>query len=357
MIRQYVQMNTSFVAATRLPQPVSRNSLKQRIAQHWFLFTLMLVLTIGFSCWRVLEPLAEAAVVRKTLVFCVMFLMALPLELNKVWQSVRRPWPVLLATIINFGILPAVAWVLSRLLTGDLALGVLVAAATPSTLASAAVWTRRAGGNDAVSLLVTIVTNLSCFIFTPLILYALTGSQLLGQSGELTLGKMIARLALLVVLPMTLAQLLRLHVPFARWATAHKPSFGVSAQLGVLSMVLLGSIGAARELSEPSGDNSLAVTDFMLMVAVVLTIHLSMLYLGHLLGRWTGIEREDRIAVGFSGSQKTLMVGLHVAVTYFGGLAILPMVTYHVGQLLVDTIIADRLRDQGRVSSVTDTGP
>jgi len=46
-----------------------------------------------------------------------------------------------------------------------------------------------------------------------------------------------------------------------------------------------------------------------------------------------------------------------VAVTYFGGLAILPMVTYHVGQLLVDTIIADRLRNQGGVSSVTDTGP
>ena len=42
-----------------------------------------------------------------------------------------------------------------------------------------------------------------------------------------------------------------------------------------------------------------------------------------------------------SGSQKTLMVGLYVAINYFGGLTLLPMVFYHVGQLVVDTIIAD----------------
>ena len=40
------------------------------------------------------------------------------------------------------------------------------------------------------------------------------------------------------------------------------------------------------------------------------------------------------------------MVGLSVATEYFGGLAILPMVAYHVGQLVLDTIIADRWRDK-----------
>ena len=33
-------------------------------------------------------------------------------------------------------------------------------------VASAAVWTRRAGGNDAVALIVTISTNLACFLLT-----------------------------------------------------------------------------------------------------------------------------------------------------------------------------------------------
>ena len=61
------------------------------------------------------------------------------------------------------------------LLRGDLAVGLLVAAAAPCTLASAAVWTRRAGGNDAVALMVTIGTNLTCFVVTPLWLLVTTG--------------------------------------------------------------------------------------------------------------------------------------------------------------------------------------
>ena len=57
-----------------------------------------------------------------------------------------------------------------------------------------------------------------------------------------------------------------------------------------------------------------------------------------------GFSRAQQIAVGIAGSQKTLMVGLDIAITYVGGLAILPMVVYHVAQLLADTVIADRLR-------------
>ena len=55
-----------------------------------------------------------------------------------------------------------------------------------------------------------------------------------------------------------------------------------------------------------------------------------------------GMRREDRIAVGFAGSQKTLMVGLQLCIEL--QVEMLPMVAYHVGQLLVDTLIADRLR-------------
>jgi hypothetical protein len=37
------------------------------------------------------------------------------------------------------------------------------------------------------------------------------------------------------------------------------------------------------------------------------------------------------------------MVGLAIAID-FGGLAVLPMVAYHIEQLLIDTVLADRLR-------------
>ena len=40
------------------------------------------------------------------------------------------------------------------------------------------------------------------------------------------------------------------------------------------------------------------------------------------------------------------MVGLDIAISYFGGLAILPMVAYHFIQLMADTVIADKLRSR-----------
>ena len=55
-----------------------------------------------------------------------------------------------------------------------------------------------------------------------------------------------------------------------------------------------------------------------------------------------GLVRPDQIAVGIAGSQKTLMVGLQVGMDLH--VSILPMVVYHVGQLFLDTVIADRIR-------------
>jgi sodium/bile acid cotransporter 7 len=56
------------------------------------------------------------------------------------------------------------------------------------------------------------------------------------------------------------------------------------------------------------------------------------------------LSREDAIAVGFAGSQKSCMVGLEVCAQL--DVTVLPMVAYHVGQLLADTVIADRFRER-----------
>jgi sodium/bile acid cotransporter 7 len=56
------------------------------------------------------------------------------------------------------------------------------------------------------------------------------------------------------------------------------------------------------------------------------------------------LPRGDAIAAGIAGSQKTIMVGLEVSAQL--GVTFLPMVAFHAGQLLADTAIADRLRQQ-----------
>src|SRR5262249_29507311 len=84
------------------------------------------------------------------------------------------------------------------------------------------------------------------------------------------------------------------------------------------------------------------ISQLPLMVAIVLTVHVVVLVCGILLARGLRFTPENQIAVGLAGSQKTLMVGLQISLEL--GVSVLPMITYHVGQLLIDTIVVDRWR-------------
>lgn len=311
------------------------------LARRWFLIALFLAIGIGLSLHA--APLANAlaswTLFRNIMVAAVMFVMALPLEASAMWRALRRPIAPGLASVINFGLIPPAAFGLSLLLPPDLAAGLIVAGATPCTLASAAVWTRKAGGNDAAAILVTILTNSSCFLVTPLWVLWLTGEQA-GES--IQLGPMVLKLGAIVVGPMALAQLIRLRKRIADWATERKGQLSILAQSGILTMVFLGSIRTGQRLfgADSSG---VPYGQLVVMVGLVLALHLAAFAVGWVSSPFFGLKREDQIAVSFAGSQKTLMVGLQVSMDL--GVSILPMITYHVGQLIVDTLLAERIRD------------
>ena len=71
--------------------------------------------------------------------------------------------------------------------------------------------------------------------------------------------------------------------------------------------------------------------------------NLNLILLGLANAQGLGFDRNDAIAVAFSGSQKTLTVAIYLALAV-SPLAILPMVAYHAAQLVIDTLIADRWR-------------
>jgi len=305
--------------------------------RQWFLVMLVLLLAAGFRGWRHLEPITGWKTVQLGVVSATLFCMSLPLQTRLIGRALTRPGPALLAVLCNYGLLPLLAWPISRLLPQPLAIGLLVTAATPCTLASASVWIRRAGGNDAVAMVVTIITNATCFFVTPLWLMALTRTYV-----QLEWSKMIWQLAVVVVTPMVLAQLLQQVPRIGRWAFEKKHRLSILAQCGILYMVLVGACNSGREIDRTP--ESIPIDTWLTMIGACGTLHVLGAFLGFLLGHAAGMAREDWIAVGIAGSQKTLMVGLQIAVQYFGGLTVLPMVTYHVLQLLIDTIIADGLR-------------
>lgn len=315
---------------------------------NWFLLSLVVSVGLGLSLSEPLAQLGSASRLQTTIVFVVMWMMAAPVPLELVTRTLARPFPGLLAAAVNLGVLPLLALAVSSLLTPELGGGLLVVATVPSTLASAAVWTRKAGGDDTVAIFVTLLTNLGCVVVTPLWLVALLGVRV-----QLDLVDLMQSLAVIMILPILLAQAMRRSAKFCRAIERSKMRLAVGCQLGILLMVFLGSIRMGQGL-QPDADGTPSAVGLGQIASVILlaaAVHVAALGIAWWLAGLCGIARPQQIAVALSGSQKTLMIGLKLAIDC--GVSILPMVVYHVSQLVIDAAIVQRL-SRGGVASGTD---
>jgi len=318
------------------------------LRQRSFLLALVVILVVGIRWPARMGPIAEW-LPGDIIVACVTFIMALPLETKALVGAVRRPGPAWLGAAINSGVAPPLGWLASHALPPELATGIVLAATVPCTLATAAVWTRRAGGNDAVAFLVTMITSLACFAVVPAWLWLL-----LGVSANVDFQQIVMSLLLLVVLPIIVAQAMRQWRPIGALATAHRHLLSRLAQYGVLLMVFVGAVKCGEKLLSVEHSSVFSIVNVFLLVVLVTAIHTTLLVLGAGLAKLLRFERGDSIAVAFAGSQKTLMVGAYLAAAV-GPLAIVPMVAYHAAQLVVDTLVADWLRPDPAATPASDS--
>jgi sodium/bile acid cotransporter 7 len=312
------------------------------LRKRWFLMAL--ICGVGLACWRPqwLQPYTQK-LPAQGLVFASLFLMAWTLDSRAMFAALMRPWPALWATVISYGLVPPLGWLAGRLLSQpDFYVGLMIISSVPCTLASAVVWTRRAGGNDATALLVILLTTATSWLATTGWLAIATGTEVGLRSGD-----MMAELVLILIMPVGLGQLCQIIRPLAVLAARHKMALGVIAQLLILAVILK----AATILGERLHESPPVETGTVFLAAVFsVTVHLIALAGGFWTGRAWGFDRPSRIAVAFASSQKTLPVALVLFETYFKSypLAVIPLVFYHAGQLIVDTFIADKLADRGR---------
>ena len=318
------------------------------LRRQWFLVGLVIALVLGSLFANRLAFLADNRWLRYAVVASVMFVMAVTMELAALKQVLRRPWAPLLGSAVNLVLTPLVAYPFVQIIGGELGAGLVVVAATPCTLVSATVWTRRAGGNDAVAMLVTLITNATCFIFTPLWIYLLTSSR----AENFPLATTVLKLLFLVVLPIFAAQGLRASAGVRQFARRRKVGLGYYAQLGILFMVTLGAVQTGRRMLDI--DLSQAALSILGCLISVVMIHLGIFYMGVWGARKVGMTQGEQIAIGFSGSQKTIMVGLSTALEL--GFSVIPLVAYHTVQLIVDTLIADRIRTRTEAGRAVSSG-
>lgn len=333
------------------------------LARRWFLIALVVLLVAGHGLGASAPPGLLQGIdalfqdwVRSGVIGGVLFLMSVTLDGSRLRGAILAPSPVVWAVVVNGVIVPLLAPLLMPLqLNADFAMGLLIAASVPSTMAAASVWTRRAGGNDAISLLVTIITNGVCFLSTPFWLRLFADAAI-----ELDAWGMMQRLFLTTLVPTVCGQLCRRPPVCAQLVDRWKTPLSVLAQVGILLIVFTAATEAGRRLTFHASSPSLpppSVAAALVMAASCVSLHLFSMAVAWGGAHLARFPRPDRIGVAFAASQKTLPIGILIATDphTFGvsfPWAVYPMLVYHAAQLFLDTTIADWFHRQAAPAAI-----
>ena len=311
------------------------------LRRQWFLGALLVIVLIGGSLPQLVMRTTGRVSIRY-LVMPVMLLMSLTLDTSAITAALRQPRGVALGILLGYTVVPLLAFLASKMLwsrRADLAVGLIIISTMPCTLASATLWTRMAGGNDALALLITVGSNSLNFLVAPLLL-ALTLGRTVGLS---PLG-MMRDLLIVILLPVLGGQLLRLWPLIQRNADHRRALISLVGKGMILLLVLTGIARAARQIGNQQ--QAIRASDLLFSVGSVALVHSLALFASELAGRVAGLPRPDRLALLFGGSQKTLPAGLFVAESFFPSFALasVPILLYHAVQLIIDSFVAERLR-------------
>lgn len=225
------------------------------------------------------------------------------------------------------GLVPAV-------LTPDLYDGLLFLCLVPSTIQSSIAFTSIARGNVPAAICAGSFSSLAGIVLTPLLAALLLGHGAGGFSAD-----PLRRIVLQLLVPFLAGQLLR------RWTggsvARHRKVLGHVDRGSILLVVYTAfSAGTTRGVWHLVTPARLAL--LLAAQAVLLAVMLALTWYG---ARLLGFGREDRIAIQFAGSKKSLAAGLPMAGALFGAqasLAVLPLMLFHQMQLMVCAVLARR---------------
>ncbi|MFF9089055.1 bile acid:sodium symporter family protein [Streptomyces sp. NPDC014991] len=224
------------------------------------------------------------------------------------------------------GLVPAV-------LTQPLYQGLLFLTLVPSTIQSSIAFTSMARGNVPAAICAGSFSSLAGIVLTPLLVAGLLGGGA-GFSAD-SLVKIVGQL----LVPFLAGQLLR------RWIgdfiARHKRVLGL-VDRGSILLVVYTAFSEGVNQGVWHQVSAVRLAGLLAVEAVLLAVMLALTWYG---GRALGFGREDRIALQFAGSKKSLASGLPMASVLFGAhasLAVLPLMLFHQMQLMVCAVIAKR---------------
>ncbi|MEU0443026.1 bile acid:sodium symporter family protein [Streptomyces sp. NPDC006186] len=242
---------------------------------------------------------------------------------------------VLACTFLVFPVLGlACRALVPAVLTQPLYQGLLFLTLVPSTIQSSIAFTSIARGNVPAAICAGSFSSLVGIVVTPLL-----AAALLGNGGGGFSGGSLLKIVLQLLVPFLAGQLLRPWI--GGFITRHKKILGYVDRGSILLVVYTAfSEGMVQGIWHRVSPARLAA--LLGVEAVLLAVLLTLTWYG---AKALRFSREDRIAIQFAGSKKSLASGLPMASVIFGAhasLAVLPLMLFHQMQLMVCAVIAKR---------------
>jgi sodium/bile acid cotransporter 7 len=266
------------------------------------------------------------------------FFYGLKLDPNQLRTGLRN-WKlhalVQLTTFLGFPLLVMGLVTLFPGLNPNFALGISYLGALPSTVSASVVLVSIAGGNVAAAIFNASISSLFGVVLTPLWM-RLAGGEV---AGELDLWASIVDLSFKVVLPVLLG--LFLHRSLFPRIKPYLNRLKYLDQTVILSIVFTTfSESFSQKLFASFSWFSLGGLALFMLCILLLVFGLLFIFV-----RLFSFSREDQIAALFCGSTKSLVHGLAMGKVLFPssailGLVLLPVMLYHLQQLILGSILA-----------------
>jgi ACR3 family arsenite transporter len=282
--------------------------LLQKITKN-LIIAIPVMMIAGFIFGIIFEPqFLKALIIPFT--FLMVYPMMVNLNIKKVFEGGDGK-AQLLTQIINFGIVPFVAYALGLIFFKDdpyMALGLLLAGLVPTSGMTIS-WTGFAKGNLAAAVKMTVVGLILGSLLTPFYVQFLMGASI-----EIDIIAVMQQIFVIVFLPMGAGLLTRrlLVKKYGLQTFQQKigPRFPALSTLGVIGIVFIAIALKARGIA-----SSPALLLYILIPLVI--IYAFNYLLSSLVGKFF-LPRGDAIALVYGSVMRNLSIALALAINAFG---------------------------------------
>lgn len=272
-------------------------------------------------------------------VFVIFLLQGLVLPTEELARGLSRWRAHAFAQGYMFVVMPLLAWGLSapfaETLGPALAFGWVFLGVLPCTISTAVIYTTKAGGSPTVALFNTSVANVAGVFIVPA--FYVWWTQEAGEAPPA--GPLLAKISVLLLLPLMLGQAAR---PFAKTFVERRRHWPGRINPWIIYFIIYTSFAQAvtNRFWETVAPSALWLVLAGTVVYVVVGWGLAALLLRAVSWPW-----EDRIAVFFCATQKTVAAGVPLANSlvalsdWDAGVVLLPLLCYSVAQLSLGGLI------------------